>query len=414
MMNPTPDDVVYLDYAATCPVDERVLEQMLPWLSTHFGNPASSSHAYGWLAEEAVEKARAQVATAIGAEPREIVWTSGATESNNLAIKGYARANAHRGKHIITTAIEHKAVLDTCAALADEGFEITYLPVQADGLISLDDLQAALRPDTILVSIMFVNNEIGVIQPISEIAALCQAQEICFHTDAVQAAGKLPIDLQTLPVDMMSLSAHKVYGPKGVGALYVRRRRGLRLQPLIHGGGHERGFRSGTLPTHQIVGMGAAFALAAELQAEESARMQVLQKQLLDGLADIPGIYLNGSLVHRVPNNINISVDYVEGEALLLSLQRIAVSSGSACTSAVLEPSHVIRALGRDDQLAYSSLRISLGRFTTKEQVAIAIDELRSQIERLRTMSPLWRDAVAKQIPMTSFEQQITGSDHAW
>lgn len=413
MNNPIHGDVIYLDYAATCPIDERVLEQMLPWLTTNFGNPASSSHAYGWQAEEAVEKARAQVATAIGAQPRELVWTSGATESNNLAIKGYALANAHRGRHIITTEIEHKAILDTCAALAQEGFEITYLPVQSDGLICLDEFKKALRPETILVSVMYVNNEIGVIQPISEVAALCQAHGVVFHTDAVQAAGKLKIDLQTLPVDMMSLSAHKVYGPKGVGALYVRRQPRLRLQPLIHGGGHERGFRSGTLPTHQIVGMGAAFALADELQASELAHIKGLQQQLLDGLAELPGIYLNGSLRHRVPHNVNISVDYVEGEALLLSLQRIAVSSGSACTSAVLEPSHVIRALGRPDQLAYSSLRISLGRFTTAQEVQLAVDELRTQITRLREMSPLWQDALAAQAPMARLEQQIAGSRHA-
>ncbi|HLS17744.1 MAG TPA: IscS subfamily cysteine desulfurase [Paenalcaligenes sp.] len=403
------DDVIYLDYAATCPVDERVVEQMLPWLHDCFGNPASSSHAFGWQAEEAVEAARAQVAAAIGAQPREIVWTSGATESNNLAIKGYARAQAHRGKHIITVETEHKAVLDTCAALEHEGFEVTYLPVQADGLIRLNDLEQAIRPDTLLVSVMAVNNEIGVIQPLAQIAQMCHEHGVTFHMDAVQAIGKIDIDVTSLPVDLISFSSHKVYGPKGVGALYVRRRPKMRLEPLIHGGGHERGFRSGTLPTHQIVGMGAAFELALKLQTDEVARIQRLQERLLQGLADIPGIYLNGSLTQRVPHNVNISVDYVQGEALLLALQNIAVSSGSACSSAVMEPSHVIRALGRSDQLAFSSLRLSLGRFTTEAQVDAAVTELSTQITRLRDMSPLWHDALAAQAPMARLEQSMVG-----
>jgi len=402
-------DVIYLDYAATCPVDERVVAQMLPWLHESFGNPASSSHAYGWQAEEAVEAARAQVAAAVGAQPREIVWTSGATESNNLAIKGYARAQAHRGKHIITVETEHKAVLDTCAALQSEGFEVTYLPVQEDGLIRLQDLEQAFRPDTILVSIMAVNNEIGVIQPLAQIAQMCYERGVTYHMDAVQAIGKIDIDVSQIPVDMISFSSHKVYGPKGVGALYVRRRPKMRLEPLIHGGGHERGFRSGTLPTHQIVGMGAAFELAMQLQKDEVDYIRQLREQLMQGLANIPGIYLNGSSTHRVPHNVNISVDYVQGEALLLALQNIAVSSGSACSSAVMEPSHVIRALGRSDPLAFSSIRLSLGRFTTAEQVDAAVQELSTQIARLRELSPLWHDAIAAQTPMAHLEHSVEG-----
>lgn len=393
-------DVIYLDYAATCPVDERVLAQMLPWLQGCFGNPASSSHAFGWQAEEAVEAARAQVAAVIGAQPREIIWTSGATESNNLAIKGYARAHAHLGKHIITVQTEHKAVLDTCLALQDEGFEITFLPVQENGLICLEQLEQAFRPDTLLVSVMAVNNEIGVIQPLMQIAQMCQERGIAYHMDAAQAVGKINIDVNELPVDLISFSAHKVYGPKGIGALYVRRRPKMRLEPLIHGGGHERGFRSGTLATHQIVGMGAAFELAHQVQAEELTRIKGLQKRLLEGLASLPAVYLNGSLAERVPHNINISVDYVQGEALLLALQGIAVSSGSACSSAVMEPSHVIRALGRPDHLAFSSLRLSLGRFTTEAQVDAAVQELCTQVSRLRALSPLWHEARAAQKPM--------------
>lgn len=402
-------DVIYLDYAATCPVDKRVVEQMLPWLHECYGNPASSSHAFGWQAEEAVESARAQVAAIIGAQPREIIWTSGATESNNLAIKGYARAQAHRGKHIITVNTEHKAVLDTCAALQDEGFEVTILPVKEDGLICLDELKQAFRSDTILVSIMAVNNEIGVIQPLKEIAQMCHERGVTYHMDAVQAIGKIDIDVNEIPVDLISFSSHKVYGPKGIGALYVRRRPKMRLQPLIHGGGHERGFRSGTLATHQIVGMGAAFELARELQEDEVKRIRGLQERLLQGLSAIPGIYLNGSLKQRVPHNVNVSVDYVQGEALLLALQKIAVSSGSACSSAVMEPSHVIRALGREDHLAFSSLRLSLGRFTTAQQVDAAVHELRSQIERLRDMSPLWHDALAAHKPMAHLELYAAG-----
>src|SRR5690625_1915998 len=408
-MDTTTNSVIYLDYAATCPVDERVLEQMLPWLQSNYGNPASSSHAYGWQAEEAVEAARAQVANVIGAQPREIIWTSGATESNNLAIKGYVLAQAQKGRHIITLQTEHKAVLDTCAALQAQGFEVTYPPVQADGLVDLAALEQAMRDDTVLVSIMAVNNEIGVIQPFAEIAELCQQRGITFHMGAAQAVGKIHIDVQQVPVDLISFSAHKVYGPKGVGALYVRRRPKMRLQPRTHGGGHERGFRSGTLPTHQIVGMGAAFELALKLQTDEVARIQRLQERLLQGLADIPGIYLNGSLTQRVPHNVNISVDYVQGEALLLALQNIAVSSGSACSSAVMEPSHVIRALGRSDQLAFSSLRLSLGRFTTEAQVDAAVTELSTQLTRLRDMSPLWHDALAAQAPMARLEQSMVG-----
>lgn len=409
-MDTTTNSVIYLDYAATCPVDERVLEQMLPWLQSNYGNPASSSHAYGWQAEEAVEAARAQVANVIGAQPREIIWTSGATESNNLAIKGYVLAQAQKGRHIITLQTEHKAVLDTCAALQAQGFEVTYLPVQADGLVDLAALEQAMRDDTVLVSIMAVNNEIGVIQPFAEIAELCQQRGITFHMDAAQAVGKIPIDVQQVPVDLISFSAHKVYGPKGVGALYVRRRPKMRLQPLIHGGGHERGFRSGTLPTHQIVGMGAAFELAHSLQDSERARIKKLQQQFLQGMASVPGIYLNGSLTQRVPHNINISVDYVQGESLLLALQNIAVSSGSACTSAVIEPSHVILALGRSDQLALSSLRISLGRFTTPEQVDGAVTELCAQIARLRAMSPLWQEALEAQTDMPHLQAVVAGA----
>jgi len=400
-------DVIYLDYAATCPIDERVLEQMLPWLKENFGNPASTSHAYGWQAEEAVERARAQVASAMGAQPREVIFTSGATESNNLAIKGYALAQAHRGKHLITVQTEHKAVLDPCAALEAQGFEVTYLPVDADGLIDLQALEDAIRPDTVLVSVMYVNNEIGVIQPVQQIAEICQAHGVAYHMDAVQAAGKLDIDVQQLPVDLISVSAHKVYGPKGVGALYVRRRPKMRLQPLIHGGGQELGYRSGTLPTHQIVGMGAAFELAQQLQETEVARIRALQQQFLEGLATIPALYLNGSLTQRVPHNINISVDYVQGEALLLALQHIAVSSGSACTSAVLEPSHVITALGRPEHLAHSALRITLGRFTTSEQVDQALHELHTQIARLRDLSPLWHDACRNQAEMPNLHKVL-------
>lgn len=381
---------IYLDYSATTPVDERVLQAMLPWLSERFGNPASRSHAWGWDAEEAVERARAQVAGLIHADPREIVWTSGATESDNLAIKGVAHFHAARGRHIVTVRTEHKAVLDPCLELERQGFDVTWLDVDANGLVSPDALAAVLRPDTILVSVMLVNNEIGVIQDIAALAALCRERGILFHTDAAQATGKLPIDVQALGVDLMSLSAHKTYGPKGIGALYVRRKPRVRLEAQIHGGGHERGLRSGTLPTHQIVGMGAAFALAGDSMDEEIPRIRALRDRLWDGLRDLPDVYLNGDPDRRVAHTLNLSVAYVEGEALLMSVPELAVSSGSACTSASLEPSHVLRALGRSDTLAHSSLRLTLGRFTTQDEVDRAVRLLRTQIARLRELSPLW------------------------
>jgi len=381
---------IYLDYSATTPVDERVLQAMLPWLSERFGNPASRSHAWGWDAEEAVERARAQVAGLIHADPREIVWTSGATESDNLAIKGVAHFHAARGRHIVTVRTEHKAVLDPCLELERQGFDVTWLDVDANGLVSPDALAAVLRPDTILVSVMLVNNEIGVIQDIAALAALCRERGVLFHTDAAQATGKLPIDVQALGVDLMSLSAHKTYGPKGIGALYVRRKPRVRLEAQIHGGGHERGLRSGTLPTHQIVGMGAAFALAGDSMDEEIPRIRALRDRLWDGLRDLPDVYLNGDPDRRVAHTLNLSVAYVEGEALLMSVPELAVSSGSACTSASLEPSHVLRALGRSDTLAHSSLRLTLGRFTTQDEVDRAVRLLRTQIARLRELSPLW------------------------
>lgn len=381
---------IYLDNAATTPVDPVVLEHMLPWLGARFGNPASTSHAYGWDAEEAVEQARAQVAGLVGVQPREIVWTSGATESDNLALKGVAQFHAGRGRHIITVCTEHKAVLDACRTLEQQGFELTVLPVQADGLLAPGALEDALRPDTILVSIMHVNNEIGVIQDIAALGAVCRERGVLFHVDAAQSAGKLPIDLSRLPVDLMSFSAHKVYGPKGIGALYVRRAREVRLTAQMHGGGHERGMRSGTLPTHQIVGMGAAFARAAELMAEEHRRLQGLQQRLWQGLQGLEGVLLNGSAARRVPHNLNISVPHVEGEALIMALEGLAVSSGSACTSASLEPSYVLKALGRSDALAHASLRISLGRFTTEQDIDTAIAIITQQVARLRALSPVW------------------------
>ena len=381
---------IYLDYSATTPVDERVLQAMLPWLSERFGNPASRSHAWGWDAEEAVERARGQVAALIHADPREIVWTSGATESDNLAIKGAARFHAGRGRHVVTVRTEHKAVLDPCLELERQGFEVTWLDVDANGLVSPDALAAVLRPYTILVSVMLVNNEIGVIQDVAALAALCRDRGILFHTDAAQATGKLPIDVQALGVDLMSLSAHKTYGPKGVGALYVRRKPRVRLEAQIHGGGHERGLRSGTLPTHQIVGMGEAFTLAGELMDTEIPRIRALRDRLWDGLRDLPDVYLNGDPDQRVAHTLNISVAHVEGEALLMAVPELAVSSGSACTSASLEPSHVLRALGRSDTLAHSSLRLTLGRYTTRDEVDRAVRLLRDQIGRLRELSPLW------------------------
>ncbi len=389
-MDMTPHFPIYLDYGATTPVDPRVVDAMIPWLREHFGNPASRSHAWGWEAEEAVEKARTQVAELIGADPREIVWTSGATESNNLAIKGAAHFYKGKGKHLITVKTEHKAVLDVMRELERQGFEVTYLNVQENGLLDLDALKAAIRPDTILISVMFVNNEIGVIQDIPAIGALCREKGIVFHVDAAQATGKLPIDLATLPVDLMSLASHKTYGPKGIGALYVRRKPRIRLEAQMHGGGHERGMRSGTLPTHQIVGMGEAFRIAREEMALDLAKAHSLQKRLLDGLTDLEQVFINGDMAQRVPHNLNISFNYVEGESLIMGIKGLAVSSGSACTSASLEPSYVLRALGRSDELAHSSLRMTIGRFTTAEEIDYAIATIRENVARLRDLSPLW------------------------
>ena len=389
-MDMTPHFPIYMDYGATTPVDPRVVDAMIPWLREHFGNPASRSHAWGWEAEEAVEKARVEVAKLIGADPREIVWTSGATESNNLAIKGAANFYQSRGKHLITVKTEHKAVLDTTRELERQGFEVTYLDVQEDGLIDLDVLKAAIRPDTILISVMFVNNEIGVIQDIPTIGALCREKGIVFHVDAAQATGKVEIDLATLPVDLMSLASHKSYGPKGIGALYVRRKPRVRLEAQMHGGGHERGLRSGTLPTHQIVGMGEAFRIAREEMATELPRIKALQQRLLDGLKDIEQVFINGDLTRRVPHNVNASFNYVEGESLIMGIKGIAVSSGSACTSASLEPSYVLRALGRSDELAHSSLRMTIGRFTTEEEIDYAVSLLKDRVAKLRELSPLW------------------------
>ena len=381
---------IYLDYSATTPVDPRVAQKMIPWLTEHFGNPASRSHAFGWEAEQAVEEARAQVAALVNADAKEIIWTSGATESNNLAIKGAAHFYQGKGKHVITVKTEHKAVLDTVRELEREGFEATYLDVQENGLIDLEVLKAAIRPDTILVTVMFVNNEIGVVQPIAEIGELCREKGIVFHVDAAQATGKVDIDLDTLKVDLMSFSAHKTYGPKGIGALYVRRKPRVRLEAQMHGGGHERGLRSGTLATHQIVGMGEAFRIAREEMVEENARILKLRDKLLDGLTRIEATYVNGDLERRVPHNLNISFAYVEGESLIMAIKDIAVSSGSACTSASLEPSYVLRALGRNDELAHSSIRFSIGRFTTEEEVDYTVELLRNKIGKLRELSPLW------------------------
>lgn len=381
---------IYLDYSATTPVDPRVAEKMIPYLVEKFGNPASRSHAFGWEAEAAVEEAREEVAKLVNADPKEIIWTSGATESDNLAIKGAAHFYSGKGKHVITVKTEHKAVLDTCRELEREGFEVTYLDVREDGLIDLDVFGAALRPDTILVSVMFVNNEIGVIQPIAEIGEICRAKGIIFHVDAAQATGKVDIDLQQLKVDLMSFSAHKTYGPKGIGALYVRRKPRVRLEAQMHGGGHERGFRSGTLATHQIVGMGEAFRIAREEMAAENKRIRALRDRLLTGLQDIEHVYINGDLEHRIPHNLNISFAYVEGESMLMAIKDLAVSSGSACTSASLEPSYVLRALGRDDELAHSSIRFTIGRFNTEEEIDYAIRLLHDKIGKLRELSPLW------------------------
>ncbi len=389
-MDSTPHFPIYMDYGATNPVDQRVVDAMIPWLREHFGNPASRSHAWGWEAEAAVEKAREQVAALIGADPREIVWTSGATESNNLALKGAAQFYKTRGKHIITVKTEHKAVLDTVRELERQGFDATYLEVREDGLLDFESLKAAIRPDTILISVMLVNNEIGVIQDIPAIGALCRERGIVFHVDAAQATGKVEIDLATLPVDLMSLASHKTYGPKGIGALYVRRKPRIRIEAQMHGGGHERGMRSGTLPTHQIVGMGEAFRIAREEMASENERIRALQQRLLDGLAGIEQTFLNGHPTQRVPHNVNMSFNFVEGESLIMGIKGIAVSSGSACTSASLEPSYVLRALGRSDELAHSSLRMTIGRYTTAEEIDYVVTTLRDRVAKLRDLSPLW------------------------
>ncbi|TAK94110.1 MAG: IscS subfamily cysteine desulfurase [Aquabacterium sp.] len=386
----TPHFPIYMDYGATTPCDPRVVDAMIPWLREHFGNPASRTHAYGWEAEEAVEKARVQVAELIGADPREIVWTSGATESNNLALKGAAQFYKTRGKHIITVKTEHKAVLDTVRELERQGFEATYLDVKEDGLLDMDVLKAAIRPDTILISVMFVNNEIGVIQDIETVGKLCREKGIIFHVDAAQATGKVDINLATLPVDLMSLASHKTYGPKGIGALYVRRKPRIRIEAQMHGGGHERGMRSGTLPTHQIVGMGEAFRIAKEEMAAENVRIKALRDRLLAGLQGIEQIFVNGDLDKRVAHNLNVSFNYVEGESLIMGIKGIAVSSGSACTSASLEPSYVLRALGRSDELAHSSLRMTIGRFTTEEEVDYVVNTLKDRVAKLRELSPLW------------------------
>jgi len=381
---------IYLDYSATTPVDPRVAQAMIPWLTEHFGNPASRSHAYGWESEEAVENARAEVAKLVNCDPKEIVWTSGATESNNLAIKGAAQFYKTKGKHLITVKTEHKAVLDPCRELERQGFEVTYLVPQDNGLLDLDAFRAAIRPDTILASVMFVNNEIGVIQDIAALGEICRERGVIFHVDSAQATGKVEIDLSRLKVDLMSFSAHKTYGPKGIGALYVRRKPRIRLEAQIHGGGHERGMRSGTLATHQIVGMGEAFRLAREEMASENIRIGALRDRLWAGLSDIEEVYLNGDLTHRVPHNLNVSFNFVEGESLIMAIKELAVSSGSACTSASLEPSYVLRALGRNDELAHSSIRFSIGRFTTEADIAFAIHLLKAKIGKLRELSPLW------------------------
>ncbi|WP_090047099.1 IscS subfamily cysteine desulfurase [Limnohabitans sp. 2KL-27] len=386
----TPHFPIYLDYGATNPCDPRVVDAIIPWLREHFGNPASRSHAWGWEAEAAVETAREQVADLIGADPREIVWTSGATESNNLAIKGAAHFYKSRGKHLITVKTEHKAVLDTMRELERQGFEVTYLDVQADGLLSMDALKAAIRPDTILISVMFVNNEIGVIQDVTAIGNLCREKGIVFHVDAAQATGKVEIDMTQLPIDLMSLASHKTYGPKGIGALYVRRKPRIRLEAQMHGGGHERGMRSGTLPTHQCVGMGEAFRIAKLEMAQDNAKARALHDRLINGLSDMEQVFLNGHATQRVPHNINMSFNFVEGESLIMGIKGLAVSSGSACTSASLEPSYVLRALGRSDELAHSSLRMTIGRWTTEADIDYAIQTIRENVAKLRDLSPLW------------------------
>ena len=396
---------IYLDYSATTPVDPRVAEKMMQYLTQQgqFGNPASRTHKFGWDAEKAVDEARAQVAALINADPKEIVWTSGATESDNLAIKGVAHFHQKKGKHIITSKTEHKAVLDTCRQLEREGFEVTYLDPEANGLIELKKFEAAIREDTILVSLMHVNNEIGVITNIAEIGEITRARKILFHVDAAQSAGKVPIDLQTMKVDLMSFSAHKIYGPKGIGALYVRRKPRVRIEAQMHGGGHERGMRSGTLATHQIAGMGEAFRIAKQEMAVDNERINQLRNRLWEGLKDMEEIYINGDFDHRIPGNLNVSFNFVEGESLIMALKDLAVSSGSACTSASLEPSYVLRAIGRNDELAHSSIRFSFGRFTTEEDIDYVIPLIRSKIEKLRALSPLW-DMYKEGIDLSTIE----------
>ena len=383
---------IYMDYSATTPVDERVAEKMCTYLTRQgqFGNPASRSHEYGWKAEAAVEQARKDVAQLINADPKDIIWTSGATESDNLAIKGAAHFYQKKGKHIVTLKTEHKAVLDSCRQLEREGYEVTYMDPEPNGLLDLEKFEAALRDDTVLVSIMHVNNEIGVIQDIEAIGEICRARKIIFHVDAAQSAGKIPIDMEKLKVDLMAFSAHKIYGPKGIGALYVRRKPRVRLEAQMHGGGHERGLRSGTLPTHQIVGMGEAFRIAREEMVEEEARTRALRDRLWNALSDMEEVYLNGDLDHRVPGNLNVSFNFVEGESLIMALKDMAVSSGSACTSSSLEPSYVLRALGRNDELAHSSIRLTIGRFTTEEEIDHVANLLREKVTKLRELSPLW------------------------
>jgi cysteine desulfurase len=386
----SPHFPIYMDYSATTPVDPRVADKMIPFLRAQFGNPASRSHMYGWDAEKAVEEAREQVAALVNADPREIIWTSGATESNNLALKGAAQFYKSKGKHIITVKTEHKAVLDTVRELERQGFEATYLQPQDNGLITIEQLKDAIRPDTILVSVMWVNNEIGVIQPIAEIGELCREKGIIFHSDAAQATGKVEIDLEKTKVDLVSFSAHKSYGPKGIGALYIRRKPRVRIEAQMHGGGHERGLRSGTLPPHQIAGMGEAFRIAKEEMASELTHIRAMRDRLANGLKEIEETYVNGDMEHRVPHNLNVSFNYVEGESLIMAIKDIAVSSGSACTSASLEPSYVLRALGRSDELAHSSIRFTIGRFTTEEDIDFTINLLKTKVEKLRELSPLW------------------------
>jgi cysteine desulfurase len=381
---------IYMDYSATTPVDPRVAQKMIPFLTEHFGNPASRSHAFGWEAEQAVEEARKHVAALLGADPKEIIWTSGATEGNNLAIKGAAHFYQTKGKHLVTQKTEHKATLDTMRELERQGFECTYLDVEENGIVDVKKFEAALRPDTILASVMMVNNEIGVIQPVAAIGEICRARGIIFHCDAVQAAGKVPIDLATLKIDLLTITAHKMYGPKGIGALYVRRKPRVRIEPQIHGGGHERGFRSGTLPTHQIVGFGEAARLAKLEMAVDGERIRALRDRLLQGLSSLEEVVVNGDMEKRIPGNLNVSFNYVEGESLLMAIKDIAVSSGSACTSASLEPSYVLRALGRSDELAHSSIRFTLGKYTTAEEVDYAVKLVKDKVAKLRELSPLW------------------------